>query len=936
MEESQAIHFNNLTNPNQRLKKQFQSKYFIISFILPLLILGISYAVQGIFPFGDKHILTIDLYHQYAPFLRELQSKLLSGDSLFISWSGGLGFNFFSVITYYLASPFNLLLVLFTEQQISDAVLLITLLKIATSGLTFYLYSYFSRNKHSWFYVAISSGYALSGYSLAYSWNIMWLDTILLLPLVILGLIYLIRNKNNWLYIVSLAAILISNYYTAFFVCVFLFCYYWVLYVQEKNHNYSNLLKSKKQGFLTFLKFGFGSLLSAGLAAITLLPTISALARTSASGDVFPDSINFFEPFIDFISRLLTLSPLSIRDGMPNLYAGVILLILLPLFFSNKKISSATKIAHAVLIFFLIISLNNNVLNFIWHGFHYPNQLPFRNSFVLIFLFCTMAITAYDSWEIQDKYPWFKLLGSWIILLLILQKIDQNNYAFSLILVSIILLFFFILILYTAQDTKTRKKYVSIMLLIVMVVELLINTVIGINSINENEYYGSRDGYLAGDMPASILKRVEEIKEDDPNARISLWPDKSVNDPMLYGYPGLTVFSSTYPEKPVQLIANLGYDNNGINSYQNTGSNIILDSVFGLKYKILDQTREEQLSFYEPVSTDGLTALYKNNYALPLLYLVPNQAVNFSSNASNTSFVNQKNLISSLGGDSDLLQSTISSISDYSGCTVTETVNNKYQVDLIDNSEEAVFSFEVRAQQPGYYTIAWDASAIKFNQVYLTWPQYELNNLENTESKQQNLSRKSTSIADIGYLESGETVKVHFSLNSDDSSNGDIEFEAALIDKNKFESWNSQLALTTLNPTKHSSNHLSGNINSPEVGYLLFTSTYDPGWQVEINNESVEIESFDDALILIPLNAGDNQIEMKFKPVGFTQGIIITSISILISLSLLAYKVLLKRKSVVSSKQDLVELEPENSIRQVSLKLSTSDLDKSNTENNNK
>lgn len=83
------------------------------------------------------------------------------------------------------------------------------------------------------------------------------------------------------------------------------------------------------------------------------------------------------------------------------------------------------------MIFFLLISLNNNVLNFIWHGFHYPNQLPFRNSFVLIFLFCVMALTAYDNWQGSDKLPWFRLLGIWIVVLLFLQKIDQESYDFS-------------------------------------------------------------------------------------------------------------------------------------------------------------------------------------------------------------------------------------------------------------------------------------------------------------------------------------------------------------------------------------------------------------------------------------------------------------------------------------------------------------------------
>ena len=897
MEKSeQAFATQTTVDSSKKLSKLGQSKHFLLSFLLPLLIIVLAYAIQKIYPFGSKHILTIDLYHQYAPFLRELRSKLLSGDSLFISWSGGMGFNFFTVITYYLASPLNILLLLFSEQQISEAVLLLTVLKIAASGLSFYCFSYFSRKHHSWFNLAISCGYALSGYSLAYSWNIMWLDTIILLPIVILGLIYLIRNKRTWLYVISLALTLIVNYYTAFFVCVFLIFYYFVLYIQETNKN-KELKTIKKHAVKCLLKFVGGSLLAAGMAAITLFPTIIALTRTSASGDIFPQTIEFFQPFIDFVSRLMTLAPLSIREGMPNLYAGAILLLIIPLFFGNKKIPYSDKIAHTVLIFFLIISLNNNVLNFIWHGFHYPNQLPFRNSFVLIFLLCSMAITAYDSWQGSDRIPWLKTLSIWIILMLLLQKIDQVNYNFSLIIVTILFLFIFVLILKSAEDPKVKKRFVSLCLFLIIIVELAINTMVGIASINDNEYYGSREGYLAGEYPTSVLKRVEQIKRESPNARAALWPDKCVNDPMLYGFPGLTIFASTYPEQPVQLFAHLGYDNNGINSYQNTGSNIIMDSLFGIKYKILDQAREEQVSFYKEKDTDGITFFYENKYALPLLYFVPDTVETFQTNADAPSFVNQRHLIDALGGDSEILQATDFYSNHSAGCTVMDVSNNNFQVDLLAE-EQAEFSFEISANQSGYHTIAWDASGIRFEQVYMSKSSTEqLEDMtESTETTyKQNFSRKGTSISDLGYLNQGEKVQVTFVINVNDSDNGNIEFEAAVIDQDKFENWNNILTKASVDPTKHNSDHLSAKIECPEAGYLLFTSTFDPGWSAEVNKQQVEIKPFADSLMLIPVKAGNNQIELKFVPQGFNLALIISGASILLGLILLIIVIIVKR-----------------------------------------
>lgn len=156
---------------------------------------------------------------------------------------------------------------------------------------------------------------------------------------------------------------------------------------------------------------------------------------------------------------------------------------------------------------------------------------------------------------------------------------------------------------------------------------------------------------------------------------------------------GLNNFSSTYPKQPVQLLANLGYDNNRINSYQDTGSNIILDSVLGIKYKIIDQNREEQISFYQSVDTDGITALYKNEYALPLLYYVPHNAVNLETDSEKSGIYNQRELIKALNGNPDILQYTTTYSKDADGCTVVEISDNKYQVDLFKDNEQINFFF---------------------------------------------------------------------------------------------------------------------------------------------------------------------------------------------------------------------------------------------------
>ena len=933
-----------IMHKNENLKKKKKNRaiyFFLAAFFVPLLIMIISYAVQEVYPFGDRHILTVDLFHQYAPFLRELRNKIITGDSLFYTWTGGLGFNFFAVITYYLASPFNLLLLFFKDSQLSDAVLLITILKIASASLSFYIYAYKKYRRHDLFQLAISFAYSLSAYSIAYSWNIMWLDTIVLLPIVILGLNYLIQGKSAKIYIISLSLILITNYYTAFFACIFIFFYYFVLYVDISEENKINFQKNKHKGRQTFLKFGGYSLFSAAIAAITLLPTAYALMETSAVGDTFPDSFSFFEPFIDYISRLLILAPLSIRDGMPNIYMGVIVLLFVPYFFMNNRISLKRKYAHSFLLFFLMVSLNNNVLNYIWHGLHYPNQLPFRNSFVLVFLLCQMTLDSYKHWSIRkipfvnienedlmgnqkleqkyQKSPWVILFSICLLVLLLLQKIDLDTYSSEMIISSILLLFIYAVILNSAKNKGINRSFISVLLFIIMTMELLMNSIIGINFIADNEYYGMRDGYKAGEYADSIHQRVEQIKDNNINSRAALWPDKTVNDPMLYGYPGLTIFASTYREEPVEFFENLGYDSNSINSYQNTGSNIIMDSILGIEYKITAVDRDEQISFYNLIDEDDQTILYQNPYVLPMIYAIPDSAVNINLNGNISALKNQKSLIQAFSGNQDMLEIVDPKLSLGLGNQIGNLSGNKYSVKKeSDYDGERYFSFDITAEEAGYYTLSWQTNSLKFSTV--NWQMMNdssmdtiNNDLDNQSNENTNailsevstektqLSRKDNSLSDIGYLEKNQTVRVTFTLSENSSDNGNITVEAARINQDLFESFIRNLKENSVNPEYIKANHLEANITMPKSGYVLMTSTYDSSWKAKVNGKKVKIESFDDALILIPVEEGENFIDMEFIPRGFKLGASISVVSLITGITIDLWFRRKKQKNHVNS-----------------------------------
>ena len=317
----------------------------LIAFALPALAFYFGFVAHGLWPFGNRHLLAYDLYHQYAPFLLELKRKILSGDSLFFSWSGGLGVDYYSIFTYYTASPLNLLTLLFPDRYIAEAVSLITILKIGLASLFFREFLTGAFRRRDPLASLFSAFYALSAWVYAYSWNIMWLDTLVLFPLACLGLVQLVRDRRPGRFILALTLMLMTNYYAAFFACVFLFLYYFLVRIQFPGQAGQGL----KARLIPFGLFAGSSLLSALLSAVILWPTAKALSITSAAGDAFPSGFSFNQPLLDTLGRMTPLSSPHIMSGLPNIIAGLFVLFLVPAFLpaGNAPLKSVSPTASS-------------------------------------------------------------------------------------------------------------------------------------------------------------------------------------------------------------------------------------------------------------------------------------------------------------------------------------------------------------------------------------------------------------------------------------------------------------------------------------------------------------------------------------------------------------------------------------------------------------
>ena len=284
-----------------------------LAFLLPFFICCLVFACSGFFPFGDKQIMASDEWHQYYPFLVTFREKLRTGGSMQYSWDVGMGTAYAPLYAYYLASPLNWLLLLCPQNHVIEFMTLLVILKISFAGLFFgyYLKEHFEKN-----HIAVSifaTAYALCGFSAAYAWDIMWLDCMMLAPLVVLGLEKLIKEKKVLLYYISLSLCIISNYYIAIMVCIFQVIWFLITW-----------LENKETGIGAWIRFAVYSLLAGGTGAVLIIPEAITLGASGSQNISFPDTMEWYFNIIAELGRHSVMAePYTGKDHWPNIYCGV-------------------------------------------------------------------------------------------------------------------------------------------------------------------------------------------------------------------------------------------------------------------------------------------------------------------------------------------------------------------------------------------------------------------------------------------------------------------------------------------------------------------------------------------------------------------------------------------------------------------------------------
>ena len=869
----------------------FNNRFIVLSMLLAAISIAFVYLVSKLFPFGDFTVLRMDLYHQYGPLFCEFYDRVVNHQSFIYSWVSGGGSSFLGNYFNYLSSPLSFIVLLFSRKDMPYAITTLVAIKGILCAGTFSLYLKHSQKGHSFVSSAFGVFYAFCGYFLAYYWNIMWIDGMILFPLIILGIERIVDCNKPVLYIASLSILLFSSYYMGYMACIFSVIYFLAYFALSYDYNAVNSIKkNESKGFFSKLyqnkfinrgiTFALASLLCGALMAIVLIPVYMILQQCSATTDQFPNSLESYFEIFNFLTSHIAGLETTIRssgnDVLPNIYCSVLCIILLPLYLLNKEIRLKEKAIYVLLLIFFLISFNCNYTNFIWHAFHFPNDLPYRFSYMYSFILLVIGFRALRKFK-STQYRDIVLSGIlWIIALVLFEKFPTEKFTDTTVYITLAFV-----IIWTGTLMLIKNSKMSNVLIGVTVIAIAFSEVIIADTSSYVFTQKQSDYTLNYDMYEEAIDYT--YNKDKSFYRTELCYLDTRMDPCLYGYRGMSEFSSMAYEKYSGNQFNLGLAGNRINSYTYNTQTPVYNMMYGIKYIIQSDTQIEPSDyFYESfyANKDNSAKVFKNKYFLPIAFETSSEISDWINEEGNP-FEVQEDFIDRAAGVSNVFipLEYISTQSERSTCDdVTENGTYFY---TLDSSEDSSGSIDV-----AFKTVR-DGNVY----VYITSPAIENVNYywnDEQDSKYQNIDEPY--IIDLGAHKAGEEITASLSLAETDTDSSYFEIYAYNVDTEVLDSAYELLKLGALDITYFSDTEISGDINAGFDGYIYTSIPYDEGWDIYIDGVEAKKIKIADCQLAAYVKKGSHKVTFKYTPKGLKLGAAISALAWLAVLFIFLYK----------------------------------------------
>ena len=863
-----------IDNKNGKLYKLFfNNRFVLLSSVTAVISMLFIYFLYHLFPFGDTTVMRMDLYHQYGPLFSELYDRVLEHKSFLYSWQSGGGSSFLGNYFNYLSSPLSAIIFLFGRKHIDYAITTLVLLKGVISAGTFAYYLKKSVNRHSYASAGFGVFYAFCSYFLAYYWNIMWIDGMMLLPLIILGIERIMKKGKAGLYIASLTLLLYSSYYMGYMVCIFSALYFIAYYfISNVPSKINSELPKKKNVFIkaynnTFINrgitFAFSSVLCAMLCACALIPVYMLLQSSSATSGTFPSAVEFNFDLLDFIKSQIANLETTIRssgdDVLPNVYSGMLAAILLPLYFLNKDIRLKEKASYLVLMLFLVFSFDINMLDYIWHAMHFPNDLPFRYSFIYSFIYLVLG---YRTLMHIKALRYQDIAGAglfWVFLIMLFQKNTTTKMQTNTIYVTLAFIIIWTGVLLLIKKQKFNKFVIGITIIAMTFCEVIVaDSGSFVFDVKDAGYVQNYDFYRES---TKYLKQ-----KDNSFYRSELCYLDTRMDPCTYGYDGISVFSSMAYEDYSQNQYSLGMMSNRINSYTYNTQTPVYNMMYAIKYLTqYNNSIELNTDIYKHIYTtkDSNAKIYENKYYLPIGYMTQSDIKNWDNDEGNP-FEVQEDFINKATG--------VSNVFIPAEYVTTETTN----AECDEVTENGTYFVQKNSSESNTGSVDITIRAVSDGDLYIYVSSSDINNINYYWNNREDTHYQSSDepyIMDLGKHKAGDEVVVSLDLSSMENTDANFDIYAYGIDSQVLDKAYNILSGSVFNVTKHSDTALEGTIDASYDGYLYTSIPYDEGWSVYVDGQKQKTFKIGDSQLGITMKKGKHTVKFKYTPKGLYIGL---------------------------------------------------------------
>ncbi len=859
----------------------FKNKAYILAAFLPAALLFGSYMLFGVYPAGKNSVLALDLNAQYVYYYEYMYDVFAGKESFFYCWSRTFSGEFFGIFAYYLASPFNFIVWLFPRTMITEGLLAMLVCKAAAGGFICAVFLKKHRGFSDLTTVLFSLMYALSGYFAAHSINPMWLDGMMFLPLVLMGVEYICDRKRFLLYAVSLAYVFISNYYIGYMVGIFsaLYFVYHIASGRIKDGGAKSVGKS-------VLIYGLSSVAAISMSAWLIIPAYKSLQMGKL--DFGDEDFSLAENFnlSDILIKLFPGTFDTIRpEGFPMLYCGTLALIFAVIWFTMRNIPLRQRVSGGVLLGIMLLSMYIKPVDMLWHGGAVPIWMPYRYAFIAAFLMVMFGAEAFENIRSVKRKSIGAVFAALLGVLLIVDHYEgSDNFDTTLIIVIPLIVLSVI-----AGAAAFYKKYhahraIKVTLLALVCAELVMNNLVTFHTMDDDIVYSTRENYL-GDIPAT-REVVNEVKaQDDGFYRMEKTYHRCVNDPMAAGMYGMSHSTSTFNAKAIALAKTLGF---GAREHYSRydGATPLTDDILGVKYVLSERALLSQYKKIVNASNDSGINAYKNDDAFGWAYLAEKSVIGGKLD-NKSPFASQERLAAQLSGKP---QSIFLPVDDYAadfinvnaGSTTDGHLSYKKRLE----NDDAFITYRITAPRNGRFYMYLPSLYERECELYV-----------NDEFIKYYFENENHSIAYLGEFLNGETFEVKLKLLG-----SEVFYEHPLfrvLDDEALERFDEQmLSMNAQTEVKRvGAAELAISVNA-EKDCAMFTSIpYEEGWTVTLDGVPVPIlKCANDTFMCFEVPKGEHVIEMSFKTAGLKTGVIVSICGTVLFAALIVISVILRKK----------------------------------------